>query len=281
MPMRTPDLSPARRRRLRPGPWVQTAWSGHFDWTRRPLPILRLPPAMEGLRIVHLTDLHLRSFWTKAYDRLLARLAADPPDLLLMTGDFVDDKFDPRPALPVAERLCRGLSGLARLGLWATVGNHDGDLLAPRLASWGVHPLDGRAVRLTDADDLALDLIGLPGVDRHDFSADAFDALPPRPADGLRIALGHYPDQILRLNPLRPDLYFAGHTHGGQVCLPTGRPILTHDALPRDLCSGLHRVGDTWLVVSRGLGYSKYPIRLFCPAEVIEVELIRSIENVP
>ena len=264
------DPTPIRHR-VRPGPWVQTAWSGRFGWMRRELPVPNLPPAMQGLRIAHLTDLHLRPFWTKAYDRLLARLGADPPDLLLMTGDFVDDKFRPRPALPTVERLCRGLSGLARLGFWGVSGNHDGDLLGPKLARWGVNLLDGRGVRFTDADGSALDLIGLPGVDRADLTADLLDAPPPRPERSLRIAMGHYPDQLLRLGPLRPDLYFAGHTHGGQVCLPAGRPILTHDALPRTMCSGIHRVGETWLVVSRGLGYSKYPIRIFCPAEIIEV----------
>ncbi len=53
--------------------------------------------------------------------------------------------------------------------------------------------------------------------------------------------------------------------------MPGGIPIIKHDTLPRRHCSGVHRFGDSWLVVSRGMGFSSYPIRIFCPAEVVEV----------
>jgi predicted MPP superfamily phosphohydrolase len=68
-------------------------------------------------------------------------------------------------------------------------------------------------------------------------------------------------------------LFLAGHTHGGQVCFPGKVPIIRHDSLASRLVSGIHRYHDTWLVVTRGLGFSSYPIRLFCPAEVIELTL--------
>jgi hypothetical protein len=72
----------------------------------------------------------------------------------------------------------------------------------------------------------------------------------------------------------KADVVFTGHTHGGQVCLPGGWPPITHDLLTRRFSSGLHRFeGNFWLSVSRGCGFSKYPIRLFCPAEVIELLL--------
>jgi predicted MPP superfamily phosphohydrolase len=50
-------------------------------------------------------------------------------------------------------------------------------------------------------------------------------------------------------------------------------PIITHAKLPRRLCRGIHRVGDTWLVVNRGLGYSGIPLRVLCPSEVVELVL--------
>ena len=253
--------------------WLQTAWSAEFGWSRHDLPIAGLPPSLAGLRVVHLTDLHVLPPWRRAYDRLIARLAASPPDLLLFTGDLVEDKFDHRPALPTAERLVRAVAPLARLGTWATVGNHDGDLLAARLPGWGVNLLDGRLARLTAADGAALDLLGLPGVDRRDLPSDWLAALPPRPDRGVRLALSHYPDHVRRLALIGPDVTFAGHTHGGQVCLPGGRPILTHDSLPRAMSAGVHRWADGWLVVGRGFGFSKYPVRAFCPAEVVEVTL--------
>jgi predicted MPP superfamily phosphohydrolase len=126
-------------------------------------------------------------------------------------------------------------------------------------------------------------LIALAGLARQDLQTQhVLDILPRHghaSSDGRprvpRIVLSHYPDALVKLQALdvTPDLHFAGHTHGGQVCLPGRVPILRHDTLPRRYCTGVHRFGDTWLVVSRGMGYSTYPIRVFCPAEVVEVVL--------
>ena len=97
-----------------------------------------------------------------------------------------------------------------------------------------------------------------------------------KPANSVRIALSHYPDTILCTEFLKPDLYLCGHTHGGQICLPGRIPILRHDKLPRRLCSGVHRFHDTWMITSRGFGFSSMvPLRVFCPAEVGEITLVR------
>ncbi len=68
-------------------------------------------------------------------------------------------------------------------------------------------------------------------------------------------------------------LVLAGHTHGGQWCLPGGRPMFTHDTLPRQTSGGMTRMGDTWLHVSRGLGCSKWNLRLWCPPEMTVITL--------
>jgi len=92
--------------------------------------------------------------------------------------------------------------------------------------------------------------------------------MPRRQAGRPRIVLAHYPDQIMYLGHWQSDLYLAGHTHGGQICLPGSRPITKHDRLPRKMCVGLHRVGETWLHVTRGLGWTGIPLRTFAPAEM-------------
>ena len=76
---------------------------------------------------------------------------------------------------------------------------------------------------------------------------------------------------------LQPDLYLAGHTHGGQICLPNERAILTHDSLPRTMCKGAHEINGTCLVVGRGFGFTTIPVRAFAPAEVVEVRLYRCL----
>jgi hypothetical protein len=126
--------------------------------------------------------------------------------------------------------------------------------------------------------DATIELIGLPGVDRRDLDRGFVDAVPPRgatPPGTLRIVLSHFPDHLRRTEVLRPDLFLAGHTHGGQVCLPGMVPIIKHDSLPRPLTTGVHRVGPTWLVVTRGLGTTTLPLRVFCPPEVMEIVLKR------
>lgn len=259
------------------GPWLELGSIKRFEWNRFELPIGSLPPALEGLRVLHLTDIHLKSTWHPALDELLRRVQDDPPDLLLITGDFVEDKFDSRAALPMVERLVRGLQ--SRFGIYAITGNHDGDFVAARVARWGVHALPVGASMRIDVRGAQLDLIGLAGLGRHDLETqDVLNLPPPRDVSASPVpcvVLSHYPDALPRLQHagIVPDLFFAGHTHGGQVCLPGRIPILRHDTLPRRYCSGVHRLGDTWLVVGRGMGYSSYPIRMFCPAEVVEVVL--------
>ncbi|MGF1633207.1 MAG: metallophosphoesterase [Phycisphaerae bacterium] len=259
-----PGPTPAKR-----PPWLQFVKIKAFWPVRHRLSLPGLPAAFEGLRLLHLSDLHFHRRWFPAHDALLADLARDPPDLICITGDFVEDKYDHRPALPLLRRFCTGLS--SRLGTFAILGNHDGDLLRTRLHGCGLHLLESEnaIIRPENAQNAELELLGLPGVDRADVDPAALPAKhPARP----RIVLAHFPD-LVHLPGLAADVYLAGHTHGGQLCLPSGRPLLTHDSLPKTMCRGVHRIDQTWLVVSRGMGFSKWPVRTFCPAEVIELTL--------
>jgi predicted MPP superfamily phosphohydrolase len=277
-----PDAPPAqtapRLDRVSRGPWLQWRLKPSLlEWNIAHLPVPSLPAALEGLRIVQVTDLHLRQRWHRIYDVLMERLRSEQPDLLLMTGDFVDDKRDHRPALPVLYRMLDAFRGKA--GCYAVVGNHDRYGMGRRLRGTHVTVLEdpGRPAYARHGG-ATIELIGLPGVHRKDLTRDVLDSLPtrgvsPQPAD-LRIVLSHFPDHLRRTREiLRPDLFLAGHTHGGQCCLPGRIPILRHDSLPRRLCSGVHRVGDTWLVVCRGIGTTTIPLRVFCPPEVLEVRL--------
>jgi len=260
----------ARRRVSPAGPVIQFRSLAGFEWNRVELTIPDLPPALDGTRLIHLTDLHLRRPWPIELDQVIERVNADPPAIVLFTGDLVDDKRDPRSALPNVERLIKGLKPTA--GIVAVTGNHDGDLLPPRLVSWGVRVLLHDRIRM-NVNDSPIELIGLPGVDRTDLDERFLHTLPPRQPGVPRIILCHYPDLIRQSAHVKADLYLAGHTHGGQICLPNGRAILTHDSLPRQLCKGAHDVEGTCLIVNRGFGFTTIPLRVFCPAEVVEIML--------
>jgi uncharacterized protein len=250
--------------------WVRAGPGQGFDWNRYDLPVPQLPATLENLRILHLSDTHLTSHWHGWFEALIARIRRDPPDLILFTGDFVDHKMDHRPALPILARFFTQLS--ARLGIYAVTGNHDGDLLGPRLQGWGVNFINRTCVRL-ESDRAAIELIGLPSIQREDFDPDFVSQIADHAVGVPRIILGHYPDQVRFVASLQADAMLVGHTHGGQICLPGGIPLMTHDTLPRSMAKGAHRVGKTLLVVNRGLGRMRWTLRLFCPAEVVELKL--------
>jgi predicted MPP superfamily phosphohydrolase len=269
--------------RPRRGPWIHFRHVAGWEWNRVELTLPTLPAALDGVRIVHISDLHLRQRWPRQLDEVIERVNVNPPDLILFTGDFVDDKHDYRPALPHVQRLIASLR--SRHGMFAIVGNHDTDLLAPHLVRFGLPVIVHQRIEVPvrgDGDGEAgendagtIELIGLPGPERGDLDEHFLRALPPKRPGVPRIVLSHYPDLLrptLRAG-VAPDLYLAGHTHGGQICLPGERAILRHDSLPRHLCKGAHDYHGSCLIVSRGFGFTTLPLRVFCPAEVVEIVL--------
>lgn len=250
--------------------WLQFFPPQQIEWRTVRLPIANLPASLEGLRILHISDLHFRSRYSRAWDLLLGKISANPPDLILITGDYVDSKRNPYPALPLARKFLNGLR--ARDGVFGIVGNHDDYVVAYELRDTPVTFIDGKRI-VTDVRETPIELIGLPGATRFDLEAAMIRSIPARREAVPRIVLSHYPDHLRYSRGLKADMFLAGHTHGGQVCLPGGIPIIKHDGLPRGLTRGIHHVDGTWLIVSRGLGSTGLPIRVFCPSEVIEMEL--------
>jgi predicted MPP superfamily phosphohydrolase len=253
-------------------PWFMFRGALGFEWTKIRAPIRHLPDELVGFRFMHLSDLHLRGYWSRAYDELIEGIAASPPDLLFVTGDFIDNKHDHRPGLRTLQRLLPKLK--SRLGIYGILGNHDVDVIAPYLREMGVHLIDCRRALLESGNGARVELIGLPGLDRRDLDAHFIASQPAREAGTLRIVLSHFPDQFPKTRPLRADFFLAGHTHGGQICFPNGRAVITHDRSPWPYYKGIHRRDETWYIVSRGLGYSGVPVRLNCPAEVAEITVI-------
>ncbi len=228
----------------------------------------------DPLELLHLSDFHFRPGWSSAYDRQLARFASTRPSLILVTGDFIDNKFDPRPALPVLRRYVEHLRMIAPVV--ACLGNHDGDLLAPHLIDYGARVLLNEVHRCK-FHGVPFEIIGAAGVARRDLDLHALKTQllqnERQGEQGVRIGLSHYPDAIHALATLKPHVVLAGHTHGGQVCLPGGRPIITHDSLPKQYTTGLTTPDGVTLTISRGLGMSTYPIRLFCPSEYTRLSI--------
>jgi predicted MPP superfamily phosphohydrolase len=257
---------------LKRGSPIQLFSPAGYEWNRVELPIPGLHPGLDGIRLIHLSDTHFWSRWYRAYDELLGRLLGCGAAAVLFTGDYVESKYDPGPAIPLAERFFSRLT--CSVPVYGILGNHDGDLLGCHVPRWGVQLVDRKVARITLASAEA-ELVGLPGVHREDTDQQFLANLGPPDPDLCRIVLMHCPDTIRKARRLEANLYLTGHTHGGQICFPGGLPLITHDTLSRRMCKGLFRVHGSWLHISRGLGFSGLPIRFLCPGEVTELVLRR------
>jgi len=237
------------------------------------LSLSRLPPTLEGLRLVQLTDLHFSASVGKAYFEAVVQLSNEfSPDLVLLTGDLTerDAHIDWIP-----DTLGRLTS---RNGAYFVLGNHDILIDTPRLCrtlqAAGLTHLDGRYLQLKIRGTPVI----LAGREQPWFSAPAaVQRLPPReaPAGPLVIGLTHTPDQLPWAQAHGVDLLLAGHTHGGQICLPWIGPIIVPSRWGVRYAAGTFQVGPTLMHVSRGIS-GKYPIRFHCPPELTRLVLCRS-----
>jgi predicted MPP superfamily phosphohydrolase len=125
------------------------------------------------------------------------------------------------------------------------------------------------------AQPLGSERFYIAGVDDYTTGhADLDAAMRAVPPGAATVLLSHHPDIVRRLGARRPDLILAGHTHGGQIRLPSVGAVVTHSALPRRHAMGLTRYHDVPLFVTRGIGYSGVDLRLGCAPEVALLTLV-------
>lgn len=221
-----------------------------------------IPP----LRIAYASDFHAGPTTDASVLRAAcADLRAAAADLLLLGGDFVTG----RPT--EMEWLARELGAIpAPLGRFAVLGNHDrwsdAGAVIGCLEAAGIRVLMNANVRLAPP----FDRIWVCGLDDHwSGRPDAADAV--RGAQGVRVVLMHAPSGLLDLGSERFDLALCGHTHGGQLALPGGIPIVVPQGpLSRRYARGRFRIGESGtLIVSVGLGCVVLPLRTFADPEIV------------
>jgi len=239
-----------------------------------------LPAAFEGYRILHVADPHLDAA-PALPAAILGCVAGLEVDLCVCTGDFRAADRGPFTETAILEPLAElRRSVRAADGFLATLGNHDCAEMAPELARLGYQLLLNRSRRLHRGGAGIL----VTGVDDvHRFytpaAAAALGALEPAT---FGLALVHSPDLAHRAAAAGYDLYLCGHSHGGQVCLPGGRPVVTHVGRPhRRLASGLWRYRTLTGYTSPGAGLSSLPVRFNCPPEVTLFVLGRPAAEAP
>ncbi|MBT8439662.1 MAG: metallophosphoesterase [Gammaproteobacteria bacterium] len=229
-----------------------------------PVTLKRLPETFHHYRILHLSDLHI-DFMHDEGERLIEHLQTLHFDLCVITGDY---RFHTGG---VSDGVIEGMKKLmpsleCKDGVIGILGNHDDLEIVPHLESLGIKVLlnESLAVQRDQA------FIWIAGVeDPHYYQTDDIDkALHKVPAEETIILLAHSPEIIDEADEIGIDYYLCGHTHGGQVCLPGGMPIITNTRNKRRFSRGSWEYGDLKGYTSRGTGSSGLPIRVFCPPEI-------------
>jgi uncharacterized protein len=235
----------------------------HLGVTTADLPVSGLPPALDGLRIGFLTDIH-HSRMVPADDvaAAVALALSTQPDLIVLGGDYVT--WGERGYVgPVAE-LLKPLH--APNGVFAILGNHDDDRDMPAaLTRNGFTVLKDQTTRVTIRGE-AIDLVGIRFWTRK--AADISRVM--RRAGETTILLAHDPRRLTEAAALDIPAVLSGHTHGGQVVLP-GLGAVARRNFP--VLAGIGHRDNTSLFVSRGVGTVYVPVRLNCPPEVAVVTL--------
>ena len=234
----------------------------------------RLPSEFEGYKIVQLSDLHTMEFGNDN-SRLVNRVSALQPDLIALTGDYIEEAED----IQVVNALVKQLSEIAPV--YFTSGNHDWASKAIKELEAAVdnnggsylsneHLLlerDGASIVLTGVEDPN----GRADMPKPDEVCEAIDAAYP---DSFILLMAHRNDFPERYPDLPCDVVFTGHGHGGVIRLPImGGLVGTDLKLFPTYDAGLFESGRYTMVVSRGLGGAPFYPRLLNNPEIVVVTL--------
>lgn len=258
--------------------WAAVIEARRLQLTHLNLHVDALPPGSEPLRLLHISDIHLERL-TEREEQLLALARAARPDLIVMTGDYLNLSYN-RDDLAKSQ-IVELLSRLeAPYGVYATLGSPPADLrheVVPLLESLPLCLLRDEWVEVNVGRGASLVLLGLDCthfLDEDGRSLAKVAAAAPNSAP--RVLLYHSPELMPEAVKRNIDLYVCGHTHGGQVRLPLIGPLLTSSQLGRRYVMGHYRQGKTNLYVSRGVGLeglSAPRVRLLAPPEITLITL--------
>ncbi len=230
----------------------------------------QLAASLNGVKVVHITDLHLTHGIGFREKQLIKKVNELKPDIIFVTGDFFDtiDQVEP------TKELIRSLK--ARIGIWGVPGNtdhismHAGDIVQA-LEPSGIRILVNQAQSVYTNPGKYFWLVG---VDENVYHHDKLlEALYRVPKNEPRLLLAHAPDIFDEASLEGINLVLAGHTHGGQV----GIPFLVELSMYANrtiYMKGLFKKKRTQLYVNRGIGTKTLPIRFLCRPEITILKVV-------
>jgi uncharacterized protein len=264
----------------------------YFSVGNRPLVVsrcefasIKVPEALNGYKIIHISDLHNHAFG-KDQSEIVSKISDECPNVIFITGDLIDRRHTD---IDTAMNFIKRAVDISRV--YFVSGNHE-ELWAGRaklyslLKDAGVILLDNSSA-VIKKNGCAFRVFGLPdpsvfGSNSDTVSSEVLEAskemlrgLISENSPFIQILLTHRPDLIKLYSECGADLVFTGHAHGGQIRLPLigGLYAPGQGIFPR-LTSGMHMSGNTTMVISRGLGNSLFPLRVFNPPEIVSLKLV-------
>ena len=235
--------------------WRGRSNAGRVVVNRNVVCLPSLPASFDAFTILHLSDLHA-DLSQRALARAVELFQGLEYDLCVLTGDFRGRTYgDYGPTLELVAQLRASLRG----AVYGVLGNHDSIMMVPGLEALGIAVLLNECIPIRRGEDA----IYLAGVDdAHFYRADNIEkAATEIPERCVSILLSHTPEIYRQAAHAGFDLMLSGHTHGGQICLPGGIPILLEADVPCALGAGPWRHRQMVGYTSVGAGSSVVPVR--------------------
>jgi predicted MPP superfamily phosphohydrolase len=232
-----------------------------------------LPAAFDGFRVLFISDLHIDGN-DALTSKLLELIDSADYDICILGGDYTfkygrEKGTDHSNLKKIAEKLAD------KSRVLGVLGNHDMYNVAELL--------DGVGAEMLVNDNTSIEKGGekiyIAGIDdSHYYGSDNL----PQASTGIdgwsfKIMVGHSPERLFEAQTHDYDLYLAGHTHGGQICLPGGTQIVRGASLPRRFLKGKWKYGKMSGYTSNGAGTSGIAVRYFCRPEIAMITLKRKV----
>ena len=226
---------------------------------------------LEGFKIVQISDLHNANFG-RDNDELLTLIKNQNPDMAVITGDLVDSNHtNINRALEFAQKvqeICPTYYVTGNHEYW--LDEKDLDILLSGLRAGKITILENECVNI-DKDNSSFILVGL---DDRNLSDNTLANILQNHKGEFTVVLAHEPQYISNYSGEKVDLVMSGHAHGGQFRLPfIGGVVAPDQGFNPQYTDGVYQINDTTMIVSRGLGNSIIPVRLFNYPEIVCVEL--------
>ncbi|MES9698012.1 metallophosphoesterase [Bacillus sp. JJ927] len=240
----------------------------------------KIPSAFKGYKILQISDLHNKKFGENQ-NVLIKKVKNLNPDIIVITGDLIDSKsYDAEISLQVIREL------VTEYPVYFVTGNHEQwsgkyNSLEKELKKYHVTVLRNEHVSIQKGEQE----IYLLGIDDPDFTngnrdegsiikAEIVKAKDKAQLDGYKVLLSHRPEFLAEYADEKVDLVLSGHAHGGQVRLPfIGGLVAPNQGILPKYTAGLYEKQNTSMIVSRGLGNSIIPQRIFNRPEIVVVQL--------